>query len=296
MTICVAAPRSEFPRIEWVRKFLRWCLDLKFAALKKKEWPMVHLKEMTYISLRIVFLCAKMEMNIFQEGCRTSHTSRVAFAASAFGSNIASKDPADPNGPFLTRKYGHLHLGNCSCHWAGIQSFIKKMRGFHPNNYSPRQLKIRHFVDDCPLENGLFPPSRLAVLRCTLPVQPSIPCGFSLTPVDRTTWKHGSRKRTLLEGKISFSLSSLYVIVLFIIIYYIYYIYTYIHMIIYDHHMIILVCFIWNFVGCLVDCFFLFEATVVSAMPWTFTHMDSTWTLEVEGNKLHVTADCPEPR
>ena len=112
-----------------------------------------------------------------------------------------------------------------------------------------------------------FPPSRLAVLHCTLPVQPPIPCGFSLTPVDRTTWKHGSRKRTLLEGKMSFLLSSLYVIVLFIIIYYIYsiyiynhiyiYIHTYIHMIIYDYHMIILVCFIWNFVGCLVDCFFL---------------------------------------
>eukprot|EP00434_Breviolum_minutum_P009688 symbB.v1.2.008528.t1/scaffold532.1/size190944/2 len=37
-------------------------------------------------------------------------------------------------------------------------------------------------------------------------------------------------------------------------------------------------------------------ATVVSATPWTFTHMDSTWTLEVEGNKLHVTADCPETK
>ena len=24
--------------------------------------------------------------------------------------------------------------------------------------------------------------------------------------------------------------------------------------------------------------------------------MDSTWTVEVEGSKLHVTADCPEPR
>ena len=34
---------------------------------------------------------------------------------------------------------------------------------------------------------------------------------------------------------------------------------------------------------------------MVSATPWTFSHMDSTWTLEVEGNKLHVTADCPEP-
>jgi len=35
-------------------------------------------------------------------------------------------------------------------------------------------------------------------------------------------------------------------------------------------------------------------ATVVSAAPWTFTHLDSTWTVEVEGDKLHVTADCPE--
>ena len=35
---------------------------------------------------------------------------------------------------------------------------------------------------------------------------------------------------------------------------------------------------------------------MVSAAPWTFTHMDSTWTVEVEGSKLHVTADCPEPR
>ena len=34
--------------------------------------------------------------------------------------------------------------------------------------------------------------------------------------------------------------------------------------------------------------------TVVSAAPWTFTHLDSTWTVEVEGDKLHVTADCPE--
>ena len=34
---------------------------------------------------------------------------------------------------------------------------------------------------------------------------------------------------------------------------------------------------------------------MVSATPWTFSHMDSTWTVEVEGNKLHVTADCPEP-
>ena len=34
---------------------------------------------------------------------------------------------------------------------------------------------------------------------------------------------------------------------------------------------------------------------MVSATPWTFTHLDTTWTLEVEGDKLHVTADCPEP-
>ena len=34
---------------------------------------------------------------------------------------------------------------------------------------------------------------------------------------------------------------------------------------------------------------------MVSAAPWTFTHLDSTWTVEVEGDKLHVTADCPEP-
>ena len=110
-------------------------------------------------------------------------------------------------------------LGNCSCHWAWNPKFHQKMRGFHPNNYSPRQLKIRHFVDDCPhLKMDSFPPSRLAVLRCTLPVQPPIPWWFSLTFVDWMTWKHGSRKRTLLEGKMSFLLSSVYVIVLYIII------------------------------------------------------------------------------
>ena len=34
-------------------------------------------------------------------------------------------------------------------------------------------------------------------------------------------------------------------------------------------------------------------ATTLAA-PLTFTHADSTWTIELEGDKLHVTADCPE--
>ena len=83
-----------------------------------------------------------------------------------------------------------------------------------------------------------------------------------------------------------------------IIPYYNHILHVYIHLILYDHHIIIWVfsyetSFRVPFFG---EMFFFFEATVVSAAPWTFTHMDSTWTVEVEGSKLHVTADCPEPR
>lgn len=30
------------------------------------------------------------------------------------------------------------------------------------------------------------------------------------------------------------------------------------------------------------------------ADPLTFMHADSTWTIELVGDKLHVTADCPD--
>ena len=57
--------------------------------------------------------------------------------------------------------------------------------------------------------------------------------------------------------------------ILHILYIYIYiYIHTYIHMIIYDYHMIILVCFIWNFVGCLVDCFFWGHSGLCYAMDF----------------------------